>query len=246
MAKSNFFKMSSNHAITLILVALIVASMALSVHFYNDMPDKMATHWDSHEVANGWTSKDVALFMFPTILGLLTVIFLLIPNIDPLKQNLLKFERQFGVFMILLSTFIIVIQAQVISWNKGIPISPSFITTIALGILFFYAGTLLKKSKRNYFIGIRTPWTLNSDYVWEKTHRVGSILFKIAAIIFIFSSLLKGITSWIIIITVFSLVIITMIYSYTLYIKEEKSKLEDKNIVSKKAHSKKRAIKKIK
>lgn len=238
--------MSSNHAITLILVALIVASLAISVHFYNDMPEKMATHWNSHEEADGWSGKNIALFMFPTILGLLTVIFLLIPNIDPLKQNLLKFERQFGVFMILLSTFIIIIQGQIISWNKGIPISPGLITTIALGIIFFYAGILLKSSKRNYFIGIRTPWTLNSDYVWNKTHKVGSILFRIAAIILIFSSLFKEFTSWIVLITIGIVVIITIVYSYILYSKEEKSKSEDKKVVLKKAHSKKRATKKRK
>jgi uncharacterized membrane protein len=234
--------MTNEHAATIILVALIIGSLALSVFFYSNMPGEMATHWNLKGAADGFSSKEVGLFIFPTLLGLLTVIYLLIPNIDPLRKNILKFERQFGVFMILLSTFFIVIQAQIISWNKGVTISPNFTTTIALGIILFYAGILLKHAKRNYFIGIRTPWTLHSDYVWKRTHEVGSVLFRIAALVLVLATLTK-ITYWIILITIISVVIITIIYSYILYSKEKKGILKHKK-VSKKTPNKKSTKKK--
>jgi len=221
MNKSGFFQISSNHITTLLLVALLIGSLAISTYFYTQMPDKMITHWNNQEIPDGKSSREVGLFIFPAILGLITTLFLLIPNIDPLKKNILKFEKQFGTFLILLSSFFIIIQAQIISWNLKVFISPNIIRTIAIGILFFYLGTLLKHAKRNFFIGIKTPWTLNSDFVWNKTHKLGSILFKILASLIVLSTTFYKQNFWIIIGSTIATVLILIIYSYHIHSKKQ-------------------------
>lgn len=234
MAKSNFWKISFDHAITLMLVALIVASFAISALSYNTLPDEMITHWNSQGMPDGTSNKIVALFLFPILIGLFTTFYLLIPNIDPLKKNIEKFEKQFGFFAILISAFFIVIQGMVISWNKGIQISPNIIMPIAIGILLFYIGIMLKHAKRNFFIGIKTPWTLSSDYVWEKTHKLGSILFRLSGIICVISIMLSEKSIWFVLSSVIISTIIAFIYSYKIYQKEEKKKKKTTKVIKKK------------
>ena len=89
----------------------------------------------------------------------------------------------------------------------------------ALAILIFYSGVLIYKASRNWFIGIRTPWTLSSDFVWKKTHEIGSILFKISAVFCFFGMFFYEIAIWLILVPLFASVIFIYVYSYIIYIR---------------------------
>jgi len=112
------------------------------------------------------------------------------------------------------------IHFQVILWNLGIRISPNVIAPIGIGILFFYIGILCENAKRNWFIGIRTPWTLSSERVWEKTHKIGGKLFKIAGVIAFFGVFFQSYALFFILVPVISVAAYTIIYSYFEYQKE--------------------------
>ncbi|MGQ9811085.1 MAG: SdpI family protein [bacterium] len=80
----------------------------------------------------------------------------------------------------MLFIFMLSIHFQVILWNVGNKISPNLTLQLGIGLLCFYIGILLKNAKRNWFIGIRTPWTVSSEKVWDETHKIAGKLFKIA------------------------------------------------------------------
>ncbi|MCD6528067.1 SdpI family protein [bacterium] len=103
---------------------------------------------------------------------------MIIPKIDPLKKNLEKFRNYFERFFILLFLFLFYLYLLTIFWNLGLRFYIGQAMIPALAILFYYCGVLLEKAKRNWFIGIRTPWTLSSDEVWDKTHQLGGRLFN--------------------------------------------------------------------
>ncbi len=92
----------------------------------------------------------------------------------------------------------------------------------ALGILFYYAGILVENAKRNWFIGIRTPWTLSSEKVWDKTHKIGGKLFKIAGIIALLGILFQKYALFFVLVPIISVAIYTIVYSYFEYQKETK------------------------
>jgi uncharacterized membrane protein len=92
----------------------------------------------------------------------------------------------------------------------------------ALAILFFCSGCLVEKAKRNFFIGIRTPWTLSSDIVWEKTHKVGGKLFKLTGICAFFGAFFPEYSFVIFISAVMLAVFFSFIYSYFVYIKQKR------------------------
>jgi uncharacterized membrane protein len=95
-------------------------------------------------------------------------------------------------FTVILIGFLFYLYLLMILWNIGMRFQMPQLLAPAFGILFYYAGVLTEKAKRNWFIGIRTPWTLSSEEVWERTHRIGGKLFKIAGVITLLGIVLPG------------------------------------------------------
>ncbi len=200
-----------------ISLAIFVIAIALSIYFYPSMPEKMASHWNSEGKVNGYMSKSVALFLIPLVILFLSLLFIAIPKIDPLKENIKSFRKYYDGFVILFLTFMLSLHIQIILWNIGIKIPFNMFIPFWIGILFFYTGILLENAKQNWFVGIRTPWTLSSRVVWEKTHKLGGKLFKIAAIIVLIGVIFPKYTIWFILIPIFVSAFYLVVYSYFEY-----------------------------
>lgn len=204
------------------ILGMILISFIISIYFYPQMPERIASHWNIQGQVDGYTSKFWGLFLMPFILVGLAPLFIAIPRIDPLRANIEKFRKNYEGFIILFFIFMLSIHFQIILWNKGIEISPNVILPIGLGLLFFYAGILCENAKRNWFIGIRTPWTLSNDVVWDKTHKLGGKLFKVAGIVSLLGIFFQEYTLIFILVPVILVAAYTTIYSYVEYQKEIK------------------------
>jgi uncharacterized membrane protein len=212
---------------TTIIVGLIMIVLAtlVGLALWNRLPDPMASHWDANDQVNGYMSKFWGVFLMPLMTAGLFLLFIAIPNIDPLKANIARFREAFNLFIVLFVGFMVYIYFLTLLWNLGnTGFNMSEAMLPALGLLFFFIGSLMRKTKRNFFIGIRTPWTLSSDTVWEETHRVGSVLFMIAGALAFLGSFVGGKTAiWFIFVPVMVSVLITLVYSYVLYQREIKA-----------------------
>lgn len=206
----------------IIILGIILLSLIISIYFYPQMPEKMASHWNAQGQVDGYMSKFWGLFLTPFMLAGLALLFIAIPRIDPLKANIEKFRKFYDIFIILFFVFLLSTHLQIILWNIGIEISPNVIFPIGLGLLFFYIGILCENAKRNWFIGIRTPWTLSNEVVWDKTHKIGGKLFKIAGVIALLGVFFQNYAFFFVIIPVISFSVYTIIYSYVQYQRETK------------------------
>jgi uncharacterized membrane protein len=202
------------------IIGIIVLSFVIGICFYPQMPEKMASHWNAKGQVDGYMSKFWVLFLMPLVLAGLALLFFAIPKIDPLKANIERFRKYYDGFIILLLVFFLSIDLQIILWNLGIEISPNVMLPIGLGLLFFYIGILCEHSKRNWFIGIRTPWTLSSERVWDRTNKVGGKLFKTAGVIIFVGVFFQKYALFFIIISVLVVAVYTTVYSYFEYQKE--------------------------
>lgn len=215
-----------NTRTTLIVVLLmIVAATLAGAILWNRLPDPMASHWNVNDQVDGYMSRFWGVFMMPLIaLGML-VLFLIIPNIDPLKANIAQFRDVFNLFITLVVAFMIYIYILSLRWNLGYTdFGMGKAMLPAMGILFFFVGLLLRKAKRNFFIGIRTPWTLSSDRVWDETHRLGSVLFMISGALAFIGSLFGGMLAfWFLFVPLMGSTLITLVYSYISYQREIKA-----------------------
>lgn len=206
-----------------ITVILLAAFVVIGLALWNVLPDPMASHWNVNDQVDGYIPKFWGVFMLPVMaLGML-VLFLVLPQIDPLKANIAQFREAFNLFILLIILFLGYIWILTLVWNLGFTnFKMSSAMLPAMGLLFLFIGWLLRQAKRNFFIGIRTPWTLSSDRVWDKTHQLGSVLFYISGALTLVGALFGKYAFWFIMVPVLGSALFLTIYSYVLYRQETK------------------------
>lgn len=200
-----------------IVLGIILISFIIGVYLYPKMPDKMASHWNAKGEVDGYMSKFWGLFLMPIISIGLFLLFLLIPKIDPLKKNIEKFRKYFDIFIVIIMLFLFYVYLLTIFWNLDFRFNMTTMMLPALGILFYYMGILTENAKRNWFIGIRTPWTLSNNIVWNKTHKLGGKLFKIAGIFTFLGILFQKYALLFVLVPIITVAIYTIVYSYFEY-----------------------------
>ena len=207
----------------IIILGIIALSFIIAIYLYPQMPNKMASHWNTQGKVDGYMSRFWGLFLMPIVSIGLLFLFILIPKIDPLKENIEKFRKYFDGFIVLMIAFLFYTYLLTLFWNLGLKFNMAQLMIPALGILFYYCGILIENAKRNWFIGIRTPWTLSNEAVWDKTHKIGGKLFKIAGIIAFLVIFFPNYGGFLILIPAILVPLYLVIYSYFEYQKQTSS-----------------------
>lgn len=203
-------------------ILIVAISFLLAIYFYPQLPEEIPIHWNAKGEVDGYSSKEFGLFLMPAISLVIYLFMKVIPKIDPLR-NIGKFQNEYEWFIVILLLFLFSIQIVSISWALGYEISMLHVIFLGLAVLFFAVGSLMEKAKRNWFIGIRTPWTLSSEKVWDKTHRIGSKLFKTYSILLLIAIILDITNIWMVILGPIILIVAwAFIYSYFEFEKEKK------------------------
>ncbi len=209
----------STRSTVILSLLLIAAGLALSLAVYNRLPEPMASHWDINDRVNGTMPRFWGAFLMPLITLAMLGLFLVIPSIDPLRANIVKFRGVFNAFIAMIMAFLLYIHVLSIVWNLGVQgfrMSTALIP--AMGILLIFAGVLIRQAKRNFFIGIRTPWTLASDRVWDQTHRVGGVLFIACGVLSLLGLLFPGVKAYLLVLApVMIASLFLVVYSYFLW-----------------------------
>ncbi len=200
-----------------VITLLTIGSFFVGAYVYPKLPAQVAAHWDMYGQVNGYLSQFWGAFLLPLILVAMLLFFLLIPRLDPKRQNIDKFREHFNVFSIIVFLFLVYIYALTIIWNLGYIFDFNTLLVPAFAILFYCLGILVSKAEPNWSIGIRTPWTLASTEVWRKTHALGSMLFKLSSILSLIGLLFPVWAFWFTIIPIISTTIIVVLYSFFVY-----------------------------
>jgi len=212
-------------AIKIIILFAVFLSFVLAAYFYfscPQLPEEMASHWNTRGEVDGYISKFWGLFLMPLVALGCFLLFIFLPKIDPLKKNVEKFRKYFDIFILIIILFLLYIYLLTVFWNFGFRFNIIRLMAPAMGFLFFYCGILIKNAKRNWFIGIKTPWTLSSDKVWDKTHKLGGKLFKIIGIISFLGVIFPNYFVWLILVPTLVITLFILFYSYFEYQKETK------------------------
>jgi uncharacterized membrane protein len=209
--------------IRLAIIAGLILTCLITIAVYPTLPDRVVSHWNAAGQADGYMSKFWGLGLIPIIMTACVALFAVIPRIDPLKKNYEKFRNYYDGFILLFVFFLLAIQVQIILWSSGSHVSPNLTFPVLTGILFIYLGFLIEHAEQNWFVGIRTPWTLSSKTVWKKTHELGGKLFKIAGIISFAGVLFQNLAIWFVLVPVLAVALYTIVYSYAEFQKEKEN-----------------------
>ncbi len=192
--------------------------MVMTTLLYNKLPDQMATHFGTSGEADGYQGKFAFLLTSSLMLIGIPLLLKVIRYMDPKRTNYDKFELTYDRFRLIFTAFLSVMMGVTILYNLGFAVNIQMIVLIGMGILFIFLGNYMSRIRLNYTMGIRTPWTLASEEVWRRTHRLAGPLWFIAGIIVIILAFLPGNLAFILLMIIIAIVVlIPILYSYLLY-----------------------------
>lgn len=194
---------------------LLFACNILAVfYFYSSLPDVVPTHWNIRGEVDGWGPKGTMFFLSALPLGIYLLMTIL-PAIDPKRRNYDQFKRSYLMVKIILGLLFSAIVAVTLSSSLGVGFNFGRMIPAIFGVFFVVLGNYLSTVKQNYFLGIRTPWTLSSKENWDRTHRMAGKLWVVAGILIVAASLFGFAVGAFVILMIAAF--LPMIYSFILF-----------------------------
>lgn len=203
------------------LIGLMGLSILGTIFVYPSLPEQVAIHWNIHGEVDRMGPKSMVLLLAMLPLGLYAML-ILSPKIDPNRKAYEKFTKAYRRVMNVILLFLILVHWLTIMWSMGIEFPIDQVVKIGLSILILVIGNYLGQVRQNYTFGIKTPWTLASESVWIKTHRLCSYAFVLCGLVMLGSVLIHGTVGTIVfLIALIVPVIFSVLVSYLFYIKEQ-------------------------
>jgi uncharacterized membrane protein len=199
------------------ILAIIVLSFLIGAYFYPQIPDAFASHWNAAGEVDSYAPKLWGILTLPVIIVILLIFIVFIPRIDPLRANIEKFREYYDTFAVIVAVFFFYLYLLIILWNIGVKFDLMQLLSPAFAVLLYYSGVITENSKRNWFIGIQTPWTMSNDRVWNKTNKLCGKLSKAAGVIALLGIFFPYYEVLIIAVPVIVLAVYSVIYSYIEY-----------------------------
>jgi uncharacterized membrane protein len=200
------------------MLLLVAAGFVIGACFYPRLPAIVPIHWDAAGNVNGYGSKFTGAFLLPIINAAMYFLYILLPHIDPKSKNYEKFNGSYRIIMSLAILLLLIVQTALLLIAIGVKINITTIVMVAVSLLFIVIGNIMGRFRFNYFVGIKTPWTLANEEVWRKTHRMSGPIWVIGGIANLIITLLCSkfeVIGLLLIVTVIS--IIPIVYSYILF-----------------------------
>ena len=188
---------------------------------------EMLGHWNMSGKADGLVSTAVGIWLLPLVTLIIYISLLVIPRIEVYRQNLAEFKQQFWGFKVVLVFVMGVIYVSTLIPSLGYwgNFDPTIIIVPAIALLFFYVGYMLNFTKRNFFIGVRTPWTLSDEKIWEKTNRLAGRLFWVCGVLALLGLVAQGdLRLWFVVGPAILAAIAACLYSLWEYLRTQKGR----------------------
>lgn len=200
----------------LILTTLLTCfPILVGLLLWNRLPDTVATHFGTNNAPDGWSSKAFAVIGLPLLLTVVHLFAVTVTLHDPKKKNI--GTKIFGLIFWTVPAVSMICCLSTYAYALGIPVDIGRIVHLLVGAVFILLGNYMSKNHQNYTVGIRLPWTLDSAENWNRTHRLASVLWIIAGIVFIANGFFQN--TFVTFAVIAAAVIVPMAYSFILHTK---------------------------
>ncbi|MFX4260570.1 SdpI family protein [Pelotomaculum propionicicum] len=197
------------------LILLILGSLAAGALLYDLLPERVPSHWNIRGEIDAYSSRFWGAFGIPLLNAGIYFMMLVLPLIDPRRENYLKFAGAYRVFRAVFVVFMTGVYLLVLASAFGYSVPVDRAVMAGISVMFIILGNYMGQIRHNYFVGFKTPWTLANEQVWQKTHRLGGRLWVAAGLIGLVAALFGGTWGGILLgISIGVAAIIPMVYSY--------------------------------
>jgi uncharacterized membrane protein len=208
---------------TFLSLGLVVLAFALVAAVYDRLPERVPSHWNANGVVDATMAKPWGPFMLPLTMAGVFVLLLVLPRISPRGYDMEPFRRAYGVMQLGILGFFFAFSVLVLLAGLGwaVPMNP--LVSVGVGVLLVIIGNFMGKVTTNFFVGIRTPWTLADPEVWLRTHRFGGKVIVLAGVAIAIAGLL-GTDLHFLLAGVIVAALVPVIYSYLIYRRLERER----------------------
>jgi uncharacterized membrane protein len=195
---------------------LVLCAFAVAAAMYSRLPDPMPSHWDASGRVNGTMPRPWGAFLGPAMMLVMLGIFAGLPRISPRGFEMDAFARAWATLCLTALGFVFLVEVLVLRAAREGGALSTRAMFVGIGVLVAVIGNFLGKVTRNFFAGIRTPWTLANEEVWHRTHRFAAKLFVLAGI-FVAVAGIAGVPMWAIVAAPIAAALASAVYSYLIY-----------------------------
>jgi uncharacterized membrane protein len=210
-----------NNRIYHILMILIVAVVfAVSLYAYTSLPDdgRYPVHWSFTGEPDRFGSKLELVSIGPIVTGLIYGMAIVLPKLDPKRLNYSKFQREYMLIMLMIILAIAAVYFISIAAAFGVKVRVEVWVPAAIGLMLIILGNYMSRLRQSWFVGIKTPWTLSNEKVWNKTHRFGGRVFVLMGLIMVLNAFIGFMTNrYVFLAILLGLPLSTVVYSYVVY-----------------------------
>ena len=199
------------------IAPLVIAAMwAFALWAYPQLPEQVPTHWNLRGEVDGWSGRAFGAFLMPAVATLMIPLLLyVLPAIGPRRENLARFRPELRLIASVIALFLLLMQVLTLGVAMGWPVDVTRAMLAGVGLLFAVIGNYLPRIRSNWWMGIRTPWTLDSDRVWRETHRLGGRTFVAGGLLAALAALLPDpARAWVAVAALGAAALIPAVYSY--------------------------------
>lgn len=176
----------------LVSALFVLVAVAAAAWLYPALPAQVPTHWGPRGQVDGYHSRLWAAAFPAVAIALLALVAAVLPAVSPKRFRIAPFAPVWHLAMLAVQGMLLAIGLSMLLSAAGYAVPVPTVAMLCVGALFVVLGNYMGKLRRNFFIGIRTPWTLASEDVWERTHRLGGWLFVLAGLAAIAATLLDA------------------------------------------------------
>lgn len=217
MMKSNFIRKDW------LSLLLIFAGFGLGLYFYPVLPERVPSHWNLYGQVDGYSSRFFGAFGLPIINAVMYLVFIATPYLDPKRSNYKSFEGSYRMLRMVLHIFMTGLQLVILAVALGYPVNVAAMVKAGISVIFILIGNVMGRFRFNYFVGVKTPWTLANEEVWRKTHRIAAPVWVAGGTLCLATSFWNnGISTFVFFAAIIVMSLIPAVYSYVEYKKLEK------------------------
>lgn len=203
------------HLFPLCLIAISLVSWLL---LWDKLPGSLPSHWGVNGEVDKTSSTLVSFLFSNALLIAMYLMMVILPKIDPFKTNYRNFTKSYYKIMYAIISMFFAISYSILLIGLGVDLDMTKLITVALGALFIILGYSMPKIEQNFFVGIRTPWTISNETVWKKTHALGGKLYFTSGVIALVTLFISSdFALFAIIVPAILASIISVIYSYVIH-----------------------------
>ena len=200
------------------LWTLILLLLASGVYFYPQLPEQVPSHWNVRGEVDGYSSRFFGAFGLPLVNLAIYVMMLVIPSLDPKKTSYERFARAYDVIRWSIIGVMALLHVVVLMAGLGYEVDAGRVVQPAVALMVILMGNQMGRVRHNYFVGIRTPWTLANEEVWRRTHRMSGPLWVAGGLVALGATWLPTPYSFgVFMVAIIGVSLVSLVYSYVVF-----------------------------